>query len=88
MPCKKRFLKGYIKKYGKDNSIYEEHPNFKINGVLTATGSLGHGLSFASGIALAEKIENKKNRIIVLLSDGECNEGTVGKQLVSHLQKS
>ena len=75
---KKGFLrKGILKKYGKDNSIYEEHPNFKINGVLTATGSLGHGLSFASGIALAEKIENKKNRIIVLLSDGECNEGTV-----------
>ncbi len=74
--------KGFINKkiltqYGKNNSIYEEHPNFKINGVLTATGSLGHGLSFACGMALAEKIQNKRNKIIVVLSDGECNEGTV-----------
>jgi transketolase len=74
--------KGFIKKidlnkFGKKNSIYEEHPNFKINGVLTSTGSLGHGLSFGAGIALAEKIKNKNNKIITLLSDGECNEGAV-----------
>lgn len=74
---KKYFPKKNLKKYGKNNSIYEEHPNSRIKGVICSTGSLGHGLSFGAGIALSEKLKNKKFKTIVLLSDGECNEGSV-----------
>ena len=53
-----------------------------------ATGSLGHGLSFASGLALAYKFQNpsKPKRVFCLMSDGECNEGAVweGAQFASH----
>lgn len=74
-------MKGYISKkllktYAKPNSYLEEHPNIKINGVLVSSGSLGHGLSYAAGIALGDKIKKEKNNHIVLLSDGECNEGS------------
>jgi transketolase len=58
-------------------SKFEEHPNFHIPTVLTATGSLGHGLPFANGLALAGKVQGLENRIFVVMSDGECNEGTV-----------
>jgi transketolase len=57
--------------------VLEEHPNKKINGVICSTGSLGHGLSFGCGITLGEKINNLKNKNVVLLSDGECNEGSI-----------
>jgi transketolase len=74
----KGFLKsGDFEKYAKSGSILEEHPNFKIPTVLTSTGSLGHGLAFANGLALANNLKGLNSRIFVLLSDGECNEGTV-----------
>ncbi|RLG14088.1 transketolase [Candidatus Pacearchaeota archaeon] len=46
-------------------------------GVEVSTGSLGHGLSMGAGMALAAKYDNDKYRIFVLLSDGECEEGSV-----------
>ncbi|NDC39785.1 MAG: transketolase [Proteobacteria bacterium] len=46
-------------------------------GVELATGSLGHGLSVGLGHALAAKIQKKSYRVMVLVSDGECNEGSV-----------
>ena len=55
----------------------EEHPNIKIDGVIVSSGSLGHGLSYSAGISLADKINNKNYKHIVLMSDGECNEGSV-----------
>ena len=74
---KKYFNKNNLKQYGRNNSFYEEHPNSKVKGVICSTGSLGHGLSFGIGIAIAEKIKRTNNKVIILLSDGECNEGTV-----------
>ena len=60
------------------NSILGAHPeSHLIPGVDVSTGSLGHGLSFGSGIALAGKIDNKDYRTFVLLSDGECQEGSI-----------
>ena len=47
-----------------------------IPGVEVSTGSLGHGLSLSTGMALAAKIDQKKHRIFTLLSDGECDEGS------------
>jgi len=46
-------------------------------GVELATGSLGHGLPVGTGMALAARIQNRTHRVVVCLSDGECNEGTV-----------
>lgn len=55
-----------------------EHPSpHGIPGVDAATGSLGHGLPLALGMALAGRIQKLKSRSYVLLSDGECEEGTV-----------
>ena len=47
-----------------------------IPGVEVSTGSLGHGLSLGTGMALAAKIDQKNHRIFTLLSDGECDEGS------------
>lgn len=49
----------------------------KVPGVEASTGSLGHGISMAVGIALGLKIMNKPNKVICLIGDGESNEGTV-----------
>jgi transketolase len=76
--AKKGFLKSEdMKSYSKKGSILEEHPNMHIPGVEAVTGSLGHGLPIAVGLALGEKIKNKGIITYVLMSDGECNEGTV-----------
>ena len=49
----------------------------KVPGVEASTGSLGHGLPFSTGIALGLKIKDMTNRVIVLVGDGECHEGTI-----------
>lgn len=46
-------------------------------GVELATGSLGHGLPVGVGLALGARIQGRSHRVVVCLSDGECNEGTV-----------
>ena len=66
-----------LKTYGKAGSLLEEHPSPKLPGVEAATGSLGHGLPFGCGIALAARINGLRYRTFVLMSDGECNEGSV-----------
>jgi transketolase len=48
-----------------------------VPGVEVATGSLGHGLSLGLGMALAGRIQGRTYRVFVVLSDGECNEGSV-----------
>ncbi len=48
-----------------------------VPGVEAATGSLGHGLSIGLGMALAGRINGLDYRVLVVLSDGECNEGSV-----------
>ncbi len=46
------------------------------NGINCTTGSLGHGLPIATGMAFAKKKKREKGRVFVLISDGECQEGT------------
>lgn len=46
-------------------------------GVEASTGSLGHGLSFAVGVAMACKMNGYNNKIYVIIGDGECQEGTI-----------
>ncbi len=52
------------------------------NGVYCTTGSLGHGLPIATGMAFARKKLNKKGKIYVMISDGECQEGTTWESLL------
>ena len=60
------------------DSILGGHPEYgKIPGVEASTGSLGHGISIGMGMALAAKLQNRKSRVIVLVGDGETNEGSV-----------
>jgi len=55
-----------------------EHPDSnKVRGAEASSGSLGHGFSYAVGIALGHRIKGCNNRIIVLIGDGESHEGTV-----------
>ena len=70
----KDLLKGYCMNGGK----LPEHPDrFSVPGIEASTGSLGHGLPISVGIALAGK-QNKCNyKVFVLMSDGECEEGSV-----------
>ena len=64
--------------YGDEDSILGVHgESHFVNGVEFSCGSLGHGLSFACGLALGKKKKNEKGNIYVLLGDGECQEGTV-----------
>ena len=70
----------------KTGSMLQGHPDKKIPGVEVSSGSLGQGLSIASGISLFGKIENLPFRTYVLLGDGECDEGQVWEaaMLASH----
>ncbi len=64
--------------YAEPGSPLCEHPGPRcIPGVEAATGSLGHGLPIAVGMALAARIKDERHRVFALMSDGECNEGSV-----------
>ena len=49
----------------------------KVPGIEASTGSLGHGLSYGIGMALAARMQNRDSRIFVVMGDGEINEGSV-----------
>tara|TARA_B100000989_G_scaffold297985_1_gene285562 strand:- start:593 stop:1411 length:819 start_codon:yes stop_codon:yes gene_type:complete len=67
-----------LKTHYQDGSDLSGHVSHKgIPGVELSTGSLGHGLSVSAGMALAAKIDNRNNNVYVLMSDGECDEGSV-----------
>lgn len=69
--------------------ILGEHPDCtKVPGVEASTGSLGHGLPFAAGIALGLRIAQRSNRVFVLVGDGECHEGAIWESanLVANLE--
>jgi len=65
--------------FGKAGSVFHEHPPKPgyIPGIEAATGSLGHGLPMALGMALAAHIQKSQTRCYALMSDGECNEGSI-----------
>jgi transketolase len=59
------------------DSLLGGHPTLKIKGVEASTGSLGHGMPIAVGMAMSKKIKNEDGDIFVLIGDGEANEGTI-----------
>jgi transketolase len=60
-----------------DGSRLGTHPDHVLPGVDFSTGSLGHGLSLATGSALAARLSGSPRRTFALMSDAECNEGSV-----------
>ena len=68
--------KNLLNTFCQKNSPLGAHPDIGIAGIDVATGSLGHGLSIGAGMALAAKINSQDYRTFVLLSDGECQEGS------------
>ncbi len=60
-----------------DGSRLGVHPEQDAPGIDFATGSLGYGLSFGAGAALAARLQGSPRRAFVLMSDAECNEGSV-----------
>ena len=66
-----------LKSFYKDGGTLAGHATHRgVPGVEVSTGSLGHGLSLACGMALAGKRDRKNWRVYALLSDGECDEGS------------
>jgi transketolase len=60
----------------KHSSPFSGHPTRHVPGVEHNTGALGHGLSFAVGLALAGKLDARRGRVFTLLGDGELDEGS------------
>lgn len=59
------------------NPSLKAHPDIDIeNGIECTTGSLGHGLPIAVGMALAKKLKKEVGNVYVVMGDGECQEGT------------
>lgn len=68
--------------YYKNGSLLIGHLSYKVPGVDLSTGSLGHGLPMATGIALGNKIDGKREKVYCLLGDGECQEGSIWEALI------
>lgn len=73
-----------LRHVGQAGSRFGGHPKtHEIPGVEASTGALGHGLSFAIGIAYANKVDHKKNHVYAVLGDGECQEGSIWEGALS-----
>ena len=65
-----------LETFCQDGSALAGHVSHHVPGVDFSTGSLGHGLSLGCGVALGFKRDRKPGRAFVILSDGECDEGS------------
>lgn len=74
----------YLKTFCQPGSKLGGHPKIsEVPGVEASTGALGHGLSFAIGIAYATKVDKKNSHVYVVLGDGECQEGSIWEGALS-----
>lgn len=75
--------KGYfsldlLESYCVNGSDFAGHVRrFVVPGIDFSSGSLGHGLSVATGVAYANRLSKNPGKVFVLMGDGECNEGSV-----------
>jgi transketolase len=66
-----------LSNYGQNGSLLGGHVTHSNNDAITlSTGSLGHGLPYGIGIALSKKRKNLGGKVFIVMSDGECDEGT------------
>ena len=81
-------LSGYfsideLMKLRKIGSLLQGHPDRGTPGIEVASGSLGQGLSVASGMSIAAKIDKKDSRVYCLMGDGELQEGNIWEAAMS-----
>ena len=80
---KKLFNPVLLKNYCRSKAALPGHvTKNSLPFIEVSTGSLGHGLSIGAGMAFAAKYDKLKHRIFVLLSDGECNEGSIWEAIL------
>ncbi|HEU5411224.1 MAG TPA: transketolase [Candidatus Acidoferrales bacterium] len=82
LATKEFFPRSWLDNFYQNGSKLPGHATHSVPGVEISTGSLGHGLSIACGMALAAKINAQPFRVFVLLSDGECDEGSVWEAIL------
>ena len=70
------FPKEWMQGYYRDEGKLMGHISHYVPGVEFSTGSLGHGLPVAAGMALAAKVAGRRHRVICLVSDGDVDEGS------------
>lgn len=75
--CRGCLTREQLETFCTDGSLLGVHPERALAGIDFSTGSLGQGLSFGVGAALAARLQGSGRRVFVLLSDAECNEGSV-----------
>ena len=72
-----------LKIFERWDGILGGHPDHnQVPGVEASTGSLGHGLPIAVGMALALRAKKSERRVIALIGDGECNEGSIWEAIL------
>lgn len=72
-----------LEAHGYKPDITKPHPDYDpANGIVCTTGSLGHGLPVAVGMALAKKLRNEVGMVYCLMGDGEALEGTTWEALL------
>ncbi len=76
------FPTDWFEGYYRDAGRLMGHISHHVPGVEFSTGSLGHGLPVAVGMALAARQAGKTHRVVCLLSDGDCNEGSVWEAIL------
>lgn len=72
-----------LKEFSQFGSMFIGHPNNKLPGIEMNSGALGHGLPVAVGMAIAERVNKSKNRVYVVMGDGELAEGSVWEGAMS-----
>ncbi|MBF0331720.1 MAG: transketolase [Candidatus Omnitrophica bacterium] len=77
------FPKEELKTFRKFGSRLQGHVTLKTPGVEFNTGSLGHGLSYANGVAMAAKLKGKDFKTYCIMGDGEIQEGSVWEAAMS-----
>lgn len=90
MLMKKNFFskKFLLKEYLSDNGKFGGHPDTNSSlGIDFCSGSLGNGLSVASGMAYTFKKDKKNNKVFILIGDGECNEGIIWESALFSAQQ-
>lgn len=71
-----------IANYCKPEGKLGAHPDYGVPGIIASTGSLGHGMGIATGIAYAEKLLKTDHKTFVLISDGELQEGSTWEAIM------